>query len=752
MPQSPPRFTRAACVVACCAPLAVGAALRLWNLPAQILAGDEGHALQAAVTMPLAEILTTYQYTDNCIPLSALFRLLFLAGVPLDEIALRLPIVVSGLLALAAIPLAAARRVGARAAYALAWLIALSPLLVLYSRLVRSYMPIVLLSFCAAAAFEAWWRTGRPRWAAVYVTAASASAFFHLASAPFVVAPLAYAGGELLVARLHRRSPPVAGPRSERAPGFRALAAVAVAVAVAFLSFLVPGRASLLPLIAEKHAPFEVTGREVFEVMKMQAGTGSTPVAAAFWLVAAGGLALLFRRDRRLAAYTVTLVAGQAIGLLVLSPDLLGHPLVFDRYLLPTCPWILLWAAVGLTAEWRGVRRRPALRAGVATLLVLGLGAAGPFAEPGFLTSSFLGHNDFFAFFCPRAYLAPAAVPAFYRRLRQERNAPILEFPFHPQWTYHHAYYAYQDLHRQQVLVGVMDGDPEWRLPLRNSIRADPRNFLGSRARYLAVHTDVLSEEGRVTSHCWPLLRTIAPRDQRRLIRSGRRMAEWLEEDWGKPDLREGTIEVWDLSRVRAQLALPTKDKPRIRSTSYSTRCMLTAQVQVGRCCSSSVPNSSASPARTSDSLDGPSAPARSPSRFRSTVRIWETLTTLGRGSPASPPRSRTFPGMAPSRRLEVTATTTVVEIALRLKRSCWTTTAGRRPAGAEPSGAPKCNQYTSPWRITSPHRSNRSRSRPARSLFELVPELIRDPQRARSDVLSRRRHGGREQLPGARA
>jgi hypothetical protein len=85
----------------------------------------------------------------------------------------------------------------------------------------------------------------------------------------------------------------------------------------------------------------------------------------------------------------------------------------------------------------------------------------------------------------------------------------------------------------------------------------------------------------------------------------------------------------------------------------------------------SSVPKSSTSPWRTSLSLAGPRIPTRSPSRLRFTVRNCETFTTLGRESPASPRRRRTFPGMAASRRFEVTAATTIVEMALRLNRSC---------------------------------------------------------------------------------
>lgn len=55
--------------------------------------------------------------------------------------------------------------------------------------------------------------------------------------------------------------------------------------------------------------------------------------------------------------------------------------------------------------------------------------------------------------------------------------------------------------------------------------------------------------------------------------------------------------------------------------------------------------------------------------------------------------RSRTLPGMAASRRFPVMATTPTVEISPLLKRACCTSTAGRRPAGAEPSAAPKCRQ-----------------------------------------------------------
>ena len=71
---------------------------------------------------------------------------------------------------------------------------------------------------------------------------------------------------------------------------------------------------------------------------------------------------------------------------------------------------------------------------------------------------------------------------------------------------------------------------------------------------------------------------------------------------------------------------------------------------------------------------------------------------TLAWGIPASPRRSRTLPGMSASRRFVVIAATTTVEIALRLKRSCFARPPGvPDPPGAEPSGAPKCSQWMAP-------------------------------------------------------
>ncbi len=528
-------------------PFAVGTLLRLWNVRAQILAGDEMHAVRVALVEPLWRILTTYELRDNCIPLTALYRLLLEHGLPLSEMVVRLPMLLAGILALLVLPGFVGRRLGGRTGHLFAWLVALSPLLVLYSRIARPYALIVLCGFTATAAFETWWRTGRRGWAAVYVLSAALSAWFHLGSAPFVLAPFLFALGSLALERRWRRE----GAR----PGLVALAAVGAATAVAILGFLVPARASLLALVASKHEALELTRETFTGILRLQSGAVYLPGVILFWAAALYGLFILARREPRLAFYTLTLVVCQVAGLLVLSPEMLDHPLVFDRYLLPALPWLLLWVAVGLAAPWwPGQRRVGELGQSAAAFVLVGaLFLGGPLADPGVLASSFSGHNDFVGFFCPRASLPGGRIPGFYNQVvRKDRGAPVLEYPWIPLWSYNRVFYLYQEVHHRDVLVAMVE--PLHRaenLAFRNMPFTSPEGFLASRARYLIVHTDVLAEEEKVRDHCWPILAEIRPRHRRQLERSGEEMAAGLTALWGEPDYREEGLVVWDLARLR---------------------------------------------------------------------------------------------------------------------------------------------------------------------------------------------------------
>jgi Dolichyl-phosphate-mannose-protein mannosyltransferase len=528
-------------------PVLAGVLLRLWNLRAQIVGGDELNGVRAALRLSLGRVLTTYQLQDPCLPMAGFYRFLLDHGIALSELWVRLPPLAFGLAALVVVPWIVGRRLGRPAGVAAAWLAALAPLLVFYSRIARPYMPIALLGFAATAAFEAWWRTRRPAAAAAYVVCGGLCVYFHLGSAPLIVAPFLFALGSLVF------------DRSGERPGLPAVIGVGLAEAAAFLVFMIPSWESLHALIGDKHNPLEIRWGTLTGVLKLQAGTASWPLVAVFWAAALCGLVALLRgasAQRRLGLYSLTLAAAQIAGLIVLSPEMLVHPLVFDRYLIPLFPWILVWAAVGLTAPWGG--RGGRLQAIVAGLVIAALFFAGPLVRWEYRAGSFAQHNDFVAFFCPPAQVAAADVPRLYRELPSRGGGAVLEAPWFPWWAYTRAYYLYQETHGQEVLLSLVRPMPgEGRLAFRNMPRAEPEGFLASRARWLVVHTDLPAEEDRVTPHCWPIVDDFKPQHRRQLLRAGREMADGLTALWGEPDVREGGLLAWDLARVRSVPSVP---------------------------------------------------------------------------------------------------------------------------------------------------------------------------------------------------
>ena len=505
---------------------AAGALLRLWNLRGQPLLDDELHVAAALRGGSWGELLTTYRPADVCIPLAALYRLAIAAGVPLSELALRLPVLLCGL----ALPLVGAwwadRRFGRAVAIRFAWLLALSPQLVFYSRIARSYAPATLLCFVAAASLAEWWRRRSTGFAAGYASCAATATWFHLGAAPLAVAPLGWAAG-LVAAR--------------RGQGAGALAAVGAATAAVMLAFLVPARRTLLPLARERHGSLDVSFAELVDVAELLAGVRSPGPAAAFLALVCIGLARAWRRDRELAALAAAAIAAQVGGILYLAPALHQSEVVLARYLVPQLPWMLLAVALAVAParEGRGAALGP--------VAIAALAACGPFAEPAIWRSNLFHHDSYLNFSRARPRPASAAIPEFYRALRGSRSGPVLQVPWHPVGYQSQVPPLYQERHRQEVMGAL---HPQWRqdpLALRNSppLRCGP--ILRSRARWLVLHRDLGAEEARlpragIDPALHATLRELAGASHERFRRA-----------LGEPHHRDAAVFAWDLDRVRAR-------------------------------------------------------------------------------------------------------------------------------------------------------------------------------------------------------
>jgi Dolichyl-phosphate-mannose-protein mannosyltransferase len=517
-----------------------GLGLRLWNLLGQVLGGDELHAVRAAVTRTVPGILTNYGMADSSLPLTALYRWLLDQGATLSELAFRAPAIVCGALALVLFPYALAGRVPRPAVLLFAWFGAISPSLVLYSRIARSYLPMVLCAVLAVLAFETWWRTRTWKWGGVYVVFGALAVWLHLGAAPFVAAPFLFALGDLSTRR------------GERWGRLRDLAVLGLAFALACSSFLLPARASLERLVARKSVAQSIPLATVWDVLRLQAGTASHTVAVLFWIVALAGLVLLLRDRPRFGAFTLTVVAGHLLGLLLLSPVGMAHPLVLNRYLLPVLPFVLLWEAHALGRLWTRkaggctgfVAQRYATR-----LFLLLLFWTGPFLSPGYRDGSFMHHNDFVVFVRPRATLPDGLVPAVYRDLPR---GPVLEAPWPTVWDHGRVFYVYQRIHDHRVLVSAPFDLP--RVPgieLRNEVPPEPRAILASPARTLIIHLRLPWEEDRVETPGRSRNRRMPADVRQSYRRAGERLAARLAAAWGPPDRVDGFVRVWDLERVR---------------------------------------------------------------------------------------------------------------------------------------------------------------------------------------------------------
>jgi hypothetical protein len=154
-------------------------------------------------------------------------------------------------------------------------------------------------------------------------------------------------------------------------------------------------------------------------------------------------------------------------------------------------------------------------------------------------------------------------VPRFYRSdALRAAPGPIIELPFRGGWSCTRTHYAYQTIHRAQVIAAEPYGWPcDDRLRLRNHVCSEPPAMLASPARYLVVHRDPLAEESMVVGGDDSGNR-FNPEEWVEFAQTAGRATRGLRRRWGPPLYRDDRITVWDLDEVRRRMG----DGPRARS------------------------------------------------------------------------------------------------------------------------------------------------------------------------------------------
>lgn len=425
--------------------LVAGAWLRLRGLGGQIVIDDEWHALHKVMRADLLDILTHLDYADYSIPLTVYFRWLY-DTIGITEWGMRAPMLVAGIALVAVAPLLARPWASAPVRATWAMLLAVSPLLVYMTRTARPYALTALLATLALIAFERWYRgDGRRRaWGALYVASTFLGGYLHMTSLAFTLMPFVYFG----VPALRRGG-----------EEWRRLFRLGIATGLPLAAVLLPPLVNDWFMFTAKAGVDSVTATTLARTAHKIAGSASTPVAAVAFIAAFVGAARLWRRDRELAGYLLTVMAVGTLAIVAARPNWIMHPPVLARYVVPILPLFLLFAAEG--AVTLIVIPIAPVRAIAIGLAGIALWAYGPLPAQSWEPNQFTGHLrfqfDYDDAHNPYVQLLPREpLPAFYQELAKAppSSLKIIVAPWRLESHYNpHAWY--QQAHRQRVMIGL---------------------------------------------------------------------------------------------------------------------------------------------------------------------------------------------------------------------------------------------------------------------------------------------------------
>ena len=450
----------------------VGLFLRLYLLADQVLIDDEWHGFYYIIGKSPTWLLTHFSIPGaTCIPLN-LYTWALGATIGWSELMLRLPSLICGLLCVVVCPLLARKLIGTRRSVLLAFLLAISPVLIFYSRISRPYSAVALLGFAAILLAARWMQSGGPRPALLFIGAGVLAIYFHLFAVVTVMAPVLAA----LVFYVWLRwsgSPrdAMAGPSLRQ--WIMVSAVMGVVSAVLVLPALIHSMQSTFFTIALK-GTFSL--QSLPQVALLISGTGQPVLAALFWCAFIVGVIEQCRRNPWFGGMLVSLYPLHVLALLFSRPDSAQSAILLVRYCIPLVPVSLLFVACGIQAALEIIATRANLRPALQTLIaiacVTALVFAGPLPQTDVAPNNFTSHGayqhrygrinwerSFYSDFTPASFTLTTMVRAdevspFYSQLAKESGTrPIVEYPMMIGDHFNPLYY-YQRFHGRPVLVG----------------------------------------------------------------------------------------------------------------------------------------------------------------------------------------------------------------------------------------------------------------------------------------------------------
>lgn len=431
---------------------------RFTQLGHQILIDDEWHAIHALLRLDYREIFLSFGHADHSIPLTLLFKYLT-ETIGLSEWRMRVLPLLGGLTTVLVAPWLLRPWLRSYEPWVLASLLALSPILIHFSRYVRPYALTIPLTFAAVIALWRWWHEGG-RWPLfVFIPATVIAGWLHPLTLLFTGGGLLWFGLASLKDLLRHRD--MSGLMRVVPPGL---------VTVALSSVLV-----LPPLLADPHSMAAKTGVDQLQwdtvvwAWELSVGTAHWGMAFLMLVLAVVGLVTALRREAGFVFYWLFLTALASGVVTLLNPAWIHHALVPVRYLSVALPWLLSLIAIGFVVTLRWLNQfNPREYVATVTVVALGLWLAGlvvsgPLLTTYGLVNQFAGaqryHFDYDYTSNPYVTLLEGhALPQVYSEMMEEPGDwLIIEAP----WSFEsHStpLVGFQRQHQMPMKVGMMTG------------------------------------------------------------------------------------------------------------------------------------------------------------------------------------------------------------------------------------------------------------------------------------------------------
>ncbi len=436
-----------------------GVFLRLYRIDSQIIWDDEWHGLYTAFFNPMKYIFTHFHVLDNCIPLTAYYRIM-LESVGLSEVSIRFPMLLSGILMLVISPLLIKKIYDKKAAVIFLFMLAISPLHIYFSRSARPYGIVVFLSFISILSFYLWMKDGKAVYASAYVVCAASAPYFSLSALAFVLAPIVYIIALIFIKRVFSLI-----DVGNIIPRLQHIIIVIFFLIAGIGAWLLPAVGTLGEIVKKNSQGFINPGT--------LGGCATLFCGSTYYVICILMLALfmfgsyvLYMSNKLLLSYLYFICILQLLFIAISRPFLVQASIVYTRYFISSLPVWLLIVAVALTdihTRFNLFLQRKTKMAGVLSgfmiaLLVLTFFLTGPVPEVYSFPNDFTNHQDFqYKYLNRGASLSEAhdsSYPEFYRYLRdQAKETSIIEFPAIISWAWNF-YHVYQRFHGKRVKVG----------------------------------------------------------------------------------------------------------------------------------------------------------------------------------------------------------------------------------------------------------------------------------------------------------